>query len=276
MISPVRLSLKSSVPAKSAGRLVDALTDLIRPITERQGLKGDMIRLQREEVALRIAEIAMERVAIEKGKIRPIPLKALVPLLEKSSLEDPKDATMINLWANLLASAAMGAQSNVPRYVSILSEINGRQARLVQKMIVRNKRKWRARRADLLVDDLWAADQAGVLMRLQQAAPIGDLNRINDLIFEGLDMDGVAVSEIVLTKGEDQWDGGGKYAKRLAQLSDEIVDLEVLESLNLVKDGSFKNANFEEFGISVFFHRVTALCVEMFSACNPSLFLAKA
>jgi hypothetical protein len=34
---------------------VDALTDIIRPFSERRGLKGDQIRLQREEVLVEVA-----------------------------------------------------------------------------------------------------------------------------------------------------------------------------------------------------------------------------
>ena len=47
-----KLNVKTEVPAKSVGRLVDALTDIIRPFSEARGLKADALRLQREEVAI--------------------------------------------------------------------------------------------------------------------------------------------------------------------------------------------------------------------------------
>jgi hypothetical protein len=50
-----KLEVKTEVPAASAERLVDALTDIIRPFTERRGFKADLLRLQREEVAIQIA-----------------------------------------------------------------------------------------------------------------------------------------------------------------------------------------------------------------------------
>jgi hypothetical protein len=34
----LKLSVTTKVPARSTGRLVDALTDLVRPLTEKMGL----------------------------------------------------------------------------------------------------------------------------------------------------------------------------------------------------------------------------------------------
>jgi hypothetical protein len=127
-----KLEIKAQVPARSAGRLVDALTDIIRPFTEARGLKADQIRLQREEVAIKIAEMARDKLLIAKRKPKEIPLKVLVPLLEKSSLEDIDDNTMIDKWGNLLASAASG-DSVQPRYISILGELSGLQVKFLDK-----------------------------------------------------------------------------------------------------------------------------------------------
>ena len=60
--SPVKIdiSLKANVdlpmPTDAVGRLVNALADAISPFTEKQGLKADMVRLQRAEVAIEIAQ----------------------------------------------------------------------------------------------------------------------------------------------------------------------------------------------------------------------------
>jgi len=272
---PVRISVKTSIPAKSSGRLLDALTDLIRPITESRGLKADMIRLQREEVSIKIVQLSKKRIEAERGVITPIPLKSLVPLLEQSSLEDPEDKTMISLWANLLSSAAMGAQHNVPRYVSILSQINGKQARIIQKIFVKKKRKIQKINADLLADDLWAIDQAGILLRLRQEAPVIKMDRMLSILIEHIDIAGVAVNDVIFNRGQEQWDGVTKNRKRPLLEDEDIIDIETLESLNLIKDISFKYMPFEDYEISVFFYRVTPLCIEMFSACNPDLFIKR-
>src|SRR6266568_2106054 len=82
------LTVKGEIPQKSVGRVVDALTDIIRPFTEHRGLQGDRIRLQREEIAIDIARKTIERAKLEGVKLNPVPTKMLVPFLEKASLED--------------------------------------------------------------------------------------------------------------------------------------------------------------------------------------------
>jgi hypothetical protein len=166
-ISPVRLSVKTTIPSKSSGRIVEALADVISPFTEWMGLKGDLIRLHREDVAYQVAIKAAKRIALENRPITPVALKALVPLLEHASLEDPTDGTMIEMWANLLASAAMGAQNNVPRYVSILSEINGRQAQLIQSIMTKSSKRKIKLHGELLLDHLWLMDEAGIMLQTE-------------------------------------------------------------------------------------------------------------
>ena len=173
MVSPVNISVRTSIPAESSGRLLDALTDLIRPLTERMGLKADLIRLQREEVAYRVAELAAERIRLSKKPVTPVPTKTMVRLLEAASLEEPEDDTMVRLWANLLASTAAGTQSNVPRYISISSDINGNQARLIQAIMTRQGKVKRKLDADLLMDDLWPMDRAGVLLKIEAGTDLG-------------------------------------------------------------------------------------------------------
>jgi hypothetical protein len=127
-----RAELKAEVPASAMGRLVDALTDAIRPFTERSGLRADEIRLQREDVLIKIALKAKERLAVEGREPSPLPNKVLVPLLEKASLEDPDDEEMIARWAALLAAQSSHPNSNRRWAVDILAAINGWQARLLE------------------------------------------------------------------------------------------------------------------------------------------------
>lgn len=124
------LEIKTVIPEESTGRLIDALTDIIRPFTESRGLRADQIRLQREEVALEIARRAAARLKME-GSSRAVPNKILVPLLEKASLEEISDDFMVDRWANLLASSS--SEQNVqPRFVSILAEMTTPQAVLLE------------------------------------------------------------------------------------------------------------------------------------------------
>jgi hypothetical protein len=99
-----KLNIHAKVPEKSTGRLLDALTDIIRPFSEARGLRGDQIKLQRESVAIEIAKRARARLAVERAKIEPVSGKILVPLIEAASNEEPDDSYMMDKWANLLAS----------------------------------------------------------------------------------------------------------------------------------------------------------------------------
>lgn len=126
-----KLEVKTEIPSESSGRFVDALTDAIRPFAERRGLKADLIRLQREEVALEIAKLAQRKANIENLEIHPVPNKVLVPLLEKGSLEELRDEVMIERWANLLTSASTG-EAVQPRFVGILDELASSQAKMLE------------------------------------------------------------------------------------------------------------------------------------------------
>ena len=124
-------TVSTEIPAQSTGRLVDAITDLFRPFAERQGLKADLIRLQREDVLIEIAKKAYRRLEIANAVPSPVPTKFLIPFLEKASLED-KDGFLIDRWADLLASSSMHPESAHPRFVQILSELGSAEAKLLR------------------------------------------------------------------------------------------------------------------------------------------------
>lgn len=125
-----RLEVSTEIPAESSGRLVDALTDLIRPWSESRGLKADRIRLQREEVLLQIARHTRDRIALEAADIHAIPNKTFVPFLEKASLES--DDEIIDLWQNLLFSNATIRESQRPIFVDILSKMSPTTAKALK------------------------------------------------------------------------------------------------------------------------------------------------
>jgi hypothetical protein len=129
--------VSTEIPAQSSGRLVDALTDVIRPFSERRGLKADQIRLQREEVLIEIARRARHRLEIESQPINPLPNKFLVPFLEKASLEE-LDSIILDRWADLLACCSANPALAHPRFVQILSELNAEEAQLLRRIALNN------------------------------------------------------------------------------------------------------------------------------------------
>jgi hypothetical protein len=146
------VEVKAEVPTTSVGRLVDAITDLIRPWSEGRGLRADLIRMQREDVAFEITKRAARRIALENSP-HPIPLKVLVPLLEKGSQEDPADEFMIDMWSHLLASSSKKGSIS-PHLVQILSEMNSRQAKILTFMFQKPLIKGQAFMTDLLTYDI--------------------------------------------------------------------------------------------------------------------------
>jgi Abortive infection alpha len=133
-----KAELKATIPAPSMGRLVDALTDAIRPFTEPRGLKADLIRLQREEVAIQIAHLAAQRARIEKIKLTPPPMKFLITFLEKASLE--VDDTDLHLrWAALLLSASTSYQASHVAFIDILSRLSADELKLLEEVVLWEK-----------------------------------------------------------------------------------------------------------------------------------------
>jgi hypothetical protein len=127
-----KAEVKAEIPATSAGRLLDALTDIIRPFSERRGLRADQIRLQREDVLIEIARKARARLAIEGLEPKPLPNKFLVPFLEAASLEDIQDEKLTSMWANLLADRAKNPHSKGSIFINILKELTSEEALLFE------------------------------------------------------------------------------------------------------------------------------------------------
>jgi hypothetical protein len=113
---------------------------LISPLTEWAGLKADeiahkrdLLRLFREETLTAIAKRVHAKIG-GQATIQPVPPKFLVPFLEKASLDDA-DSELVDLWANLLLSAAENYEPHYPFFINLISQLSGREAVLFQKLI---------------------------------------------------------------------------------------------------------------------------------------------
>lgn len=127
------LEVKTEIPKEATGKLVAALTDAIRPFTEKRGLRADQIRLQREDVLLQIAQKAHQRAVYENLQLKPVPNKLLIPLLEKASLES-NDELMQERWSSLLLSAATSFDSMQLTFVDILSRMSADELLLLEEV----------------------------------------------------------------------------------------------------------------------------------------------
>lgn len=142
----IETKISTEIPAQSSGRFLDTLTDIIRPFSERRGLKADRIRLQREDVLILIAEKALKRAKIDNASLSPLPNKFLIPFLEKASLEE-KDSELVDRWADLLVSSSIDPSMAHPRFVQILSELSGAEARMLRNIALNGRRSINRRAA---------------------------------------------------------------------------------------------------------------------------------
>lgn len=125
-----KLEVKTEVPSHASGRFVHAVLDAVSPLSEWLGLQGDKVRIHRHVAVQKLLRKAEEELAEDQRPIHPVPTKTAVRLIEHASLEDPDDDQMISLWAKLLASSATTDRVS-PRFISLLSEMNARQADLL-------------------------------------------------------------------------------------------------------------------------------------------------
>jgi hypothetical protein len=132
-------STTAVVPPDVTRAKAGAWLNLISPITEWAGLKGDalnfkrrLLRIQQEETLLRVAQEVQAKLAGE-NILHHVRRKILVPALEKASLEDVDDDVMIDRRANLLASAAIDVKVQ-PRFIGILEEMTGQQAECLERI----------------------------------------------------------------------------------------------------------------------------------------------
>lgn len=132
------LEVKTEIPKETTGRLIAALTDIIRPFTEARGLRGDQLRLQREDVLLEITKKARARADLEMIELHPVPNKMLVPFLEKASLES-EDTEMQERWAALLLSASTSYHAQQLTFVDILSRLSSEELLMLEEVCLKDK-----------------------------------------------------------------------------------------------------------------------------------------
>jgi hypothetical protein len=131
------LELKGEIPKESLGRTLDSLVDLIRPFTEARGLKADNIRLQRTEVAYKIAKMTREAAELENVALIPPPTKFFVPFLEKASLED-RDEELHSRWSTLLLSASTHYDARHLTFIDVMSRLSSDEIKLLEEVCLSN------------------------------------------------------------------------------------------------------------------------------------------
>lgn len=94
------------------------------------GIFGDKMRLKRLENQIKILDKANQIMEKNGKKPHQINLKTLVPLLEKSSLEE--DDNLQTKWANLISNIASSKEHGIEhKLVNTLSNLSSEEARIL-------------------------------------------------------------------------------------------------------------------------------------------------
>jgi hypothetical protein len=266
----VDVDIRTEVPPASSGRTLDALTDLIRPISESLGFLGDKIQLGRQKTLLEIAKLAKERIDASGKPTHPIPTKFFLPLLEKASLEDVTDDTLINMWANLMATAATEHVQMLGQYTNILSNIVSKQVHILYKMLD-SKNDDTLYDGGHLIDNYYYLNQTGLPGTLDEHSTITDAEELADAIVSSLNIKGVAIDTISIFYTDQNLGEGFSLGSPDGVYSDEdFLDFENLVRLGLIDRTEIKRHKIGIFDIDVHYYVINPVGIDLFACCNPT------
>jgi len=246
------------------------LTDLFRPISEGLGFIGDKIQLQRQKTLLEIAKRTKRRLTFLEKPVRPIPPKFFLPLLEKASLEDVSDNTLINMWANLIATASTENVEMLGQYVNILSNIVPRQVVILEQLFAFDDEDG-TYDAGHLIDNYYYLNQTGLPGTNDRYSRLADpkifaQNLLKELGIKGVAIDTIAVYLIDGTSNDDVTVccPDGVYA------DSKYLDFENLLRLGLIDKTEIKQYKIGVFDIDLHYYVVTPVGIDLYACCNPA------
>jgi hypothetical protein len=259
------------VPSTSSGRTLDAITDLLRPISESLGYLEDKIQLRRQQTLLEIARRAKERIDLIEKPTQVIPQKFFLPLLEKASLEDISNDTLLDMWANLIATAATENVQMLGQYTNILSNIVPKQVHLLTKMLSVDEDD--PHNAGHHVDNYYYLNQTGLPGTLNEHSEIEieDAEEFADAVVSSLNIKGVAIDTINISYTDPMLGEGFSLGSPDGIYSDkDFLDFENLVRLGLIDRTEVKRHKVGIFDIDVHYYVVNPVGIDLFACCNPT------
>ncbi|QOZ52665.1 DUF2442 domain-containing protein [Bradyrhizobium sp. CCBAU 53338] len=264
------------IPPDVTRARTSAWLDLVSPLTEWAGLKGDelrlkraQLRLQQEDVLGEIVRRAQTRIKGSTAELKPIQNKFLVPFLEKASLED-EESSLIDLWAGLLASAAEGGSSQHIHFVSIISQLSPAQGSLFAKLIHTKSEERLGLAMDYIKNLEFHAVRDALTKRLEPilASLPTAFDPIESKIAEYLDCLGVAVvyGDLGIASPDNfveiDFPNGEIY-------SDAIdVDFSILEAVGLIRRVETTFVAKEIYSISLVYYHLASMGFHFAKACG--------
>jgi len=264
-----KVEIKTEVPSAATGRMVDAITDFLSPISQSFGYIGDKIQLQRQKTLFEICQRAKERLALSEKPIRPIPQKFFLPLLEKASLEDVTDKTLVDMWANLIATASTEEVQMLGQYINILSNVVPKQVHILTKMLDNND--CNAHSTGHLIDNYYYLNQTGLPATLNEHSGIVDAEEFANAVVSSLNIRGVAIDTINIFYTDERLGAGFSLGSPDGSYSDEqFLDFENLVRLGLIDRTEIKGHKIGIFDIDMHYYVVNPVGIDLFACCNPT------
>jgi Abortive infection alpha len=258
--------------------------DMISPLTEWAGLKGDqlrlkrdILRLQREETLTRIASIISSKPIVNLGNPR-IPTKFIVNYLEKASLEEP-DSSLVELWANLLISAAENYNPRQLHFANIISQLSSQQAKIFGDLIGTDDKKLLEIAHDNIL--MWInvrsirsylSDQIGKNLHKRSDDPGNSAEIIDefcDIFAAALDRVGVTVVYGSVAPSNDIAES--LYQVDFGWTSEDdknSIDYDILVTLGLADRVETGTMLIQGFDLELIFYHITAIGVSFAEACG--------
>jgi hypothetical protein len=267
----LNVELKTEVPKESSGRLLDSLTDLIRPFSEKRGLKAGRLRLEREEVLYEIAVRARKRIELERTAVTPIPNKFLIPLLERASLEDLSDKKLLDMWSNLLATALTQKVELLGQYTDILSHLTGGQARLFEEIVSKTLPTDGSKtKTGHFIDQYYYLNQTGLPGSLQKHSALKRAKSFAKRVWEEIDGIGVAIDTVSIYDNEKSSNDVTFLGNRNLYRDELFLDFENLCRLGLLDKTELKNVAIGRYSVDAIYYLVTPVGIDLFACCNPT------
>lgn len=235
---------KIEVKIEKADDLVEAARDTFSPASEFLGLLGDSVRLARMHVAAEVTRKA-KRIADENGlALSAPPLKFLVPFYEKASLEEESDSDAQLRWVNLLVDASTSEVH--PYFVSLLSEIEGSQAKLLRKVFfdesIAKKVPAELDKFDGVARDCTQLDVQNCLepVLTDNQIALDKLEELFDVLRFHFSGQGVTIGDVSITFTEGESGHAETNRNNFRDISElDNIDFDILASLNLVERNRF-------------------------------------
>ena len=215
---------------------------------------------------LEIARRAKLRLSVQNEQTpRQLPPKFAIPLLERASLESIDDDKLIDMWANLLATASSQEVEMISQYIGILGGITSNQVRILDEMLTSPN----LQKVDVHMDAYDYLNPDGFFETLGGLEEYSTSEDVAEKIWEEISFVGVAVDCITVSSGAEHDDATTVNPEGSAYSDDRYFDFQNLVRLGVLDQIKTRMRRVGRFTIDLYFYVVTPVGADLFACCNP-------